>query len=102
VGLRQEFSGSRGSDWRSVLYKIFCSVSNRSPAGFRNSCSRIMAEVMKPGMKHETDFSIRGSNPEVGTRSGPDGNSRSESSMVLVLLNYRLPRYTPLLWSQGN
>lgn len=60
-----------------------------------------MAEGMRLEMKHETDFSIRGNNSEVVTHSGSDGEHLSESSMVLVLLNYRLPRFTPRLWSQA-
>lgn len=63
--------------------------------------NRIMAGVMK----HVTDYTIhanRGSNHEAAGHSGRQGNHHSESSAVLVLLNYRLPRFTPLLWSQGE
>uniref|UniRef100_A0A7I4D3F0 thiamine diphosphokinase n=2 Tax=Physcomitrium patens TaxID=3218 RepID=A0A7I4D3F0_PHYPA len=62
--------------------------------------NRIMAGVMK----HVTDYTIhanRGSNHEAAGHSGRQGNHHSESSAVLVLLNYRLPRFTPLLWSQA-
>ncbi|KAG0589818.1 hypothetical protein M758_1G047000 [Ceratodon purpureus] len=67
---------------------------------FCHQSNRIMAGVMK----HVTDYSIskgRGSNLEVAGQSGGNGNSHTESLMVLVLLNYRLPRFTPLLWSQA-
>jgi hypothetical protein len=68
---------------------------------FCRQSNRVMAGVMK----HVTDYSInksRGSNHEVAGQSGANENSHPESLMVLVLLNYRLPRFTPLLWSQGN
>lgn len=68
---------------------------------FCRQSNRIMAGVMK----HVTDFNIhkrRESNHEGVTHSGADRNHHSESLMVLVLLNYRLPRFTPLLWNQGN
>lgn len=64
--------------------------------------NKIMAGVMK----HVTDYSInrsRGSKQEVAGQSGANRNNKHpESLMVLVLLNYRLPRFTPLLWNQGN
>lgn len=67
--------------------RTFCRQSNRMMAGV---------------MKHVTDFNIlkrsESKNEEV-THSGANGNHQT---MVLVLLNYRLPRFTPLLWNQGN
>lgn len=66
--------------------RTFCRHSNRMMAGV---------------MKHVTDFNIlkrSESNNEEVTYSGADGNHQT---MVLVLLNYRLPRFTPLLWNQG-
>lgn len=66
--------------------RTFCRHSNRMMAGV---------------MKHVTDFNIlkrSESNNEEVTYSGADGNHQT---MVLVLLNYRLPRFTPLLWNQA-
>lgn len=56
-------------------------------------------------MKHVTEYSINGSQStglEVAGDLGEHGNSRPKSVIALVLLNYRLPRFTPLLWNQGN
>ena len=64
----------------------------------RHQSSRVMAGVMK----HVTDYVI--SKP-AGRLEGPvlAGNRHQDSSlMLLVLLNYHLPRFTPQLWSRGN
>lgn len=51
-----------------------------------------------------TEYSINGSQStglEVAGDLGEHGNSRPKSVIALVLLNYRLPRFTPLLWNQA-
>lgn len=51
---------------------------------------------MESVLKHVTDYTINAS------RGIGSARSISEAPTAVVVLNYRLPRFTPLLWSQGE
>lgn len=50
-------------------------------------------------MQHITDYTLlESSKDEAGLETELD---EAKSMIVLVLLNYHLPRFTPSLWNQG-
>lgn len=51
---------------------------------------------MESVLKHVTDYTINAS------RGIGSARSISEAPTAVVVLNYRLPRFTPLLWSQAR